>query len=59
MQQVFRLVNKLLSQDRRARDRQLTVRTYLVLPLGPQCGLLEFVGNTLPIGEVLTRMHDV
>ncbi|PWN51878.1 hypothetical protein IE53DRAFT_31757 [Violaceomyces palustris] len=58
MQQVFRVVNVLLSKDRRARQRQLKVRTYAVIPLGPQCGLLEFVGNTVPLGEVLFKMHE-
>ncbi|KAN0061912.1 Serine/threonine-protein kinase tel1 [Thecaphora frezii] len=58
MQQVFGLVNGLLDKDRRASQRQLTVRMYAVIPLGPQCGMLEFVTNTVPIGEVLIRMHS-
>ncbi|CAD6915051.1 unnamed protein product [Tilletia laevis] len=58
IQQVFSLVNNLLAKDRRTRTRRLTVRGYIVLPLGPQCGLLEFVANTKPLGEVLTGLHD-
>ncbi|KAK0535926.1 Serine/threonine-protein kinase tel1 [Tilletia horrida] len=58
IQQVFRLVNDLLTKDRKTRDRRLHVRGYIVLPLGPQCGLLEFVPNTKPLGEVLTSLHD-
>ncbi|GAK67934.1 ataxia telangiectasia mutated [Moesziomyces antarcticus] len=57
MQQVFRMVNGLLEADRRTRERKLAIRTYTVLPLGPQCGLLEFVTNTLPLGEVLIELH--
>lgn len=57
MQQVFRMVNGLLEADRRTRERNLAIRTYTVLPLGPQCGLLEFVTNTLPLGEVLIELH--
>ncbi|PWZ01140.1 hypothetical protein BCV70DRAFT_90358 [Testicularia cyperi] len=57
MQQVFRLVNSVLRVDRRTRERELQVRTYSVIPLGPQCGLLEFVVNTMPLGEVLVAMH--
>ncbi|KAE8233587.1 hypothetical protein CF326_g1371 [Tilletia indica] len=58
IQQVFSLVNDLLAKDRRTRARRLMVRGYIVLPLGPQCGLLEFVANTKPLGEVLTGLHD-
>ncbi|CAO1627123.1 unnamed protein product [Jaminaea pallidilutea] len=58
MQQVFRMLNELLARDRRAKERHLKVRTYVVLPLGPQCGLLEFVGNTQTIGEALVRTHE-
>ncbi|EST09037.1 PIK-related kinase, FATC [Kalmanozyma brasiliensis GHG001] len=57
MQQVFRMVNELLQADRRTRERKLSIRTYTVLPLGPQCGLLEFVVNTVPLGEVLIALH--
>lgn len=49
MQQVFTLVNSMLKQDRRASKRSLHVRTYSVVPLGPQYGLLEFVPNTVPL----------
>lgn len=58
MQQVFRLLNALLGRDRKTLERQLNVRTYIVIPLGPQCGLLEFVGNTSPIGEVLLKTYQ-
>ncbi|KAJ9474748.1 Serine/threonine-protein kinase TEL1 [Pseudozyma hubeiensis] len=58
MQQVFRMVNDLLKSDRRTRERKLAIRTYTVLPLGPQCGMLEFVTNTVPLGELLIALHD-
>lgn len=58
MQQVFRVVNELLHADRKTRERRLTIRTYAVLPLGPQCGMLEFVSNTVPLGEVLLALHE-
>ncbi|SPO27943.1 related to TEL1 - telomere length control protein [Ustilago trichophora] len=57
MQQVFRMVNELLHANRRTRERKLVIRTYTVLPLGPQCGMLEFVTNTVPLGEVLIALH--
>ncbi|GAC98161.1 potential phosphatidylinositol kinase [Pseudozyma hubeiensis SY62] len=58
MQQVFRMVNDLLKSDRRTRERKLAIRIYTVLPLGPQCGMLEFVTNTVPLGELLIGLHD-
>ncbi|SJX64421.1 related to TEL1-telomere length control protein [Sporisorium reilianum f. sp. reilianum] len=57
MQQVFRMVNELLRAERRTRERKLAIRTYTVLPLGPQCGMLEFVTSTVPLGEVLIALH--
>ncbi|TKY89101.1 hypothetical protein EX895_001632 [Sporisorium graminicola] len=57
MQQVFRMVNELLRAERRTRERKLAIRTYTVLPLGPQCGMLEFVTNTVPLGDVLIHLH--
>ncbi|PWN20280.1 hypothetical protein BCV69DRAFT_283157 [Microstroma glucosiphilum] len=58
MQQVFTLLNGLLKSDQRAGERELKIRTYIVLPLGPQCGLLEFVGNTSPIGNIVVAAHE-
>jgi ataxia telangiectasia mutated family protein len=57
MQQVFGLCNGLLEKDRAARRRNLRVRTYAVVPLGPQCGLLEFVPDTEPIGTPIITTH--
>lgn len=57
MQQVFGLCNGLLERDRAARRRDLRLRTYAVVPLGPQCGLLEFVPDTEPIGSSIIGTH--
>ena len=37
------IVNKLLLKDPEARRRQLRIRTYAVVPLNEECGLLEWV----------------
>ncbi len=58
MQQVFRLVNELLVKDLRAKQRKLRIRTYLVRPLGEQWGLLQFVKDTVPLGDVMLDTHD-
>ncbi len=57
MEQVFDLVNGLLRHDRETKRRDLRVRDYKVIPLSDQAGLLEFVGNTLPLKEWLSRAH--
>ena len=57
MEQVFGLVNYLLLRDRQTRKRCLCVRTYKVIPLAPQAGLLEFVPHTTPLKEFLDRAH--
>jgi ataxia telangiectasia mutated family protein len=46
MMQVFSTVNALLARDPAARRRALAIRTYRVVPLTPDSGVLEYVGNT-------------
>ncbi len=53
MQQIFDLVNILLNENAETRKRRLSIRTYKVIPLSPVAGLLEWVENTIPIGEYL------
>ncbi|VDB84870.1 unnamed protein product [Peniophora sp. CBMAI 1063] len=57
MEQVFDLVNIALRQDRETKRRGLNIRTYCVLPLAEQAGILEFVQNTTPLSSVLRRLH--
>jgi len=59
MEQVFELVNKMLSHDRETSRRTLRIRDYKVIPLDPTGpGVLEFVNNTATVKEVieLTQM---
>ena len=37
------IVNKLLQRDPESRRRQLRIRTYAVVPLNEECGILEWV----------------
>lgn len=57
MEQVFELVNILLERDRASKRRNLGVRTYKVIPLASQAGMLEFVTNTMPLGGWLIGAH--
>lgn len=52
IQQLFTLMQYLLS------DARLTIRTYKVVPLTPVAGLIEWVENTIPIGEYLCSFNN-
>ncbi|XP_037926339.1 serine/threonine-protein kinase ATM isoform X2 [Hermetia illucens] len=54
MQQIFGIVNDVLSRDRDARKRKLNIRTYKVVPLSMRSGILEWCENTIPLGLYLT-----
>jgi phosphatidylinositol kinase/protein kinase (PI-3 family) len=57
MEQVFGLVNVVLQRDRQTRKRTLSIRDYKVVPLASQAGVLEFVGNTMPLQNWLFYAH--
>lgn len=57
MEQVFDLCNRILRRDKTTSKRTLRVRPYVVLPLSPQAGVLEFVHNTSPLGTWLNAAH--
>ncbi|GFO15225.1 serine/threonine-protein kinase atm [Plakobranchus ocellatus] len=58
MQQVFSLVNHLLTTDQDARQRQLSIRTYKVIPLSRKSGLLQWCDGTIPLGYYLAGPGD-
>ena len=57
MEQVFELCNQVLSKDQETRKRDLSIRTYKVIPLASQAGMLEFVGKTRPL-QWLAQAHE-
>ncbi|KAK5122038.1 hypothetical protein LTR85_004284 [Meristemomyces frigidus] len=57
MEQVFEEVSKLLRNHKAARQRDLQVRTYKVVPLAARSGILEWVPNSIPIGAWLNPAH--
>uniref|UniRef100_A0A182QR64 Serine/threonine-protein kinase ATM n=1 Tax=Anopheles farauti TaxID=69004 RepID=A0A182QR64_9DIPT len=57
MQQVFGRMNILLRHDRETAHRKLSVRTYKVVPLSQQSGILEWCNHTTPIGMWLLAGH--
>ncbi|ODV84573.1 hypothetical protein CANARDRAFT_213456 [[Candida] arabinofermentans NRRL YB-2248] len=58
MEQVFGKVNLLLERDEQARKRNLRIRTYNVIPLGPGSGVIEFVSNTMALNDILKALHE-
>jgi len=57
MEQVFEQVSVLLRKGRITRQRNLKIRTYKVMPLSSTSGIIEFVPNTIPLGEYLLPAH--
>ena len=57
MEQVFEQVSELLKTNRQTRQRNLSIRTYKVLPLTSSAGIIEFVPNTIPLHEYLMPAH--
>ncbi|KIW90931.1 uncharacterized protein Z519_08714 [Cladophialophora bantiana CBS 173.52] len=57
MEQVFEQVSNLLKDHRVTRQRNLAIRTYKVIPLTKNSGVIEFVQNTIPLNEYLLPAH--
>eukprot|EP00892_Ulva_mutabilis_P002510 jgi/Ulvmu1/1225/UM109_0023.1 len=54
MQQFFALVNHLLAADAASAARQLRMATYHAVAFSGECGLVQWVTNTMPLNEYLT-----
>jgi ataxia telangiectasia mutated family protein len=57
MEQLFGEVSKMLQHHKTSRQRNLHIRTYKVLPLTSTSGIIEFVPNSIPLGEFLVPAH--
>ncbi|KAI8612937.1 hypothetical protein BC830DRAFT_1134506 [Chytriomyces sp. MP71] len=49
------LINKLLKKDPESRKRNLHVRTYAVVPLNEECGIIEWVENTSGFRHIVMK----
>ncbi len=58
MEQVFALVDLLLKSNENTRNKGLGIRTYRIIPLHALAGLLEWVSNTVPLGEYVLPAHE-
>ncbi|KAK2873270.1 hypothetical protein FQN49_002477 [Arthroderma sp. PD_2] len=58
MEQTFEQVSDLLRDHRDTQQRKLGIRTYKVLPLASNSGIIEFVQNTMPLNDYLLPAHQ-
>lgn len=58
MEQVFNFMNILLRTKQSSRKRNLSIRTYKIVPLTQMSGILEFCDNTNTLGNYLLTAHE-
>ena len=58
MEQVFDEVGKMLRNHKTTRQRNLNIRTYKVVPLSTNSGIIEFVPNSISFTEFLIPAHE-
>ncbi|TGZ48346.1 Serine/threonine-protein kinase ATR [Temnothorax longispinosus] len=51
------IVNKYLQNDPESRQRRLYIRTYSVVPLNEECGLIEWVPNLVGLRPTLINLY--
>ncbi|KAG2462678.1 ATR kinase, partial [Polypterus senegalus] len=51
------LINKSLRKDAESRRRELHIRTYAVLPLNEECGIIEWVNNTSGLRQIVNKLY--
>uniref|UniRef100_H3ANL6 Serine/threonine-protein kinase ATR n=1 Tax=Latimeria chalumnae TaxID=7897 RepID=H3ANL6_LATCH len=51
------LINKCLRKDAESRRRELHIRTYAVIPLNEECGIIEWVKNTAGLRHILNKLY--
>ncbi|KAG7097441.1 hypothetical protein E1B28_004786 [Marasmius oreades] len=54
---LYSVINKLLKGNSDSRRRQLYIRTYGVVTLNEECGLIQWVPNTVPLRPILNRSY--
>ena len=58
MMQFNGVVNRLLIEDDEGRKRQLKLRTFSVICLNEECGVLEWVGKTQGLRPLVMKAHS-
>ncbi|KAI0080860.1 hypothetical protein K474DRAFT_1682349 [Panus rudis PR-1116 ss-1] len=52
------IINRLLKSNSESRRRQLHIRTYGVVTLNEECGLIQWVPNTMPLRSILFKLYE-
>ncbi|KAF9266203.1 hypothetical protein L218DRAFT_101271 [Marasmius fiardii PR-910] len=55
---LYSVINKLLKGNSDSRRRQLYIRTYGVVTLNEECGLIQWVPNTMPLRPILIKSYS-
>ena len=50
------MLSRIMQKHREGRRRKLRLRTYAVVPLNEECGLIEWVQNTVPFRLILSSL---
>ncbi|KAH3683030.1 hypothetical protein WICPIJ_005999 [Wickerhamomyces pijperi] len=58
MIQVLDKVSMMLKIDKHTRRRNMRLRTYKVVPLGSQSGIIEFVSNSIALRDAVVPLHQ-
>lgn len=53
----YAFVSQCLRKDAESRRRDLHIRTYAVIPLNEECGIIEWVNNTAGLRHILTKLY--
>ncbi|KAF9100333.1 serine/threonine-protein kinase M1 [Mortierella sp. GBA35] len=53
------LVNMLLRKNRETNRRDMYIRTYAVIPLNEECGLIEWVHHTMPYRHLIQKQYKL
>ncbi|MCO5603923.1 hypothetical protein L7F22_058079 [Adiantum nelumboides] len=53
IEHLFEMMNAILQRDPSCSKRKLSIRTYAVIPVSRQCGLLQFVENTRSLDDIV------
>lgn len=59
MEQVFEKVNQIFNKNRETSSRKLRVRTYKIIPIGSNSGLIEFVPNSTALIDIVKPYHNL
>ncbi len=51
------MINRFLKRDVEASKRRLNIRTYAVIPLNEECGLIEWVNNLKTFRDIILKLY--